>query len=93
MLTTGQLSAFLKSDQAKAAPSERTAQETAWAVKRTEDAIKETVGSIVRSEETVKQIGSQLIQQGQAVDGFAILTIAFLPLNFSASVFCSPSAI
>ena len=93
MLTTGQLSAFLKSDQAKAAPSERTAQEAAWAVKRTEDAIKETVGSIVRSEETVKQIGSQLIQQGQAVDGFAILTIAFLPLNFSASVFCPPSTI
>ena len=73
MLTTGQLSAFLKSDQAKAAPSERTAQEATEAMKRTEKIIEETQ--------------AQLVQQGQTLTGFTIVTTAFLPLGFCTSVF------
>ena len=71
---TRQLSAFLKSDQAKAAPSEKTAQKTADAVKRTVDAIEETKNAIV--------------QQAQTLSGFTLVTTAFLPLGFCTSVFC-----
>ena len=42
MLIIRQLSVFLKSDRAKGAPSEETAQETAGAVKRTEAVIQKT---------------------------------------------------
>ncbi|PUU79845.1 hypothetical protein B9Z19DRAFT_1080732 [Tuber borchii] len=67
------LSAFLKSDQAKAAPSERTAQEATEAMKRTEKIIEETQ--------------AQLVQQGQTLTGFTIVTTAFLPLGFCTSYF------
>jgi len=80
MLTTRQLSAFLKSDQAKAAPSEKTAQETASAVKRTEDAIKKT-------QAVIKETQAELVQQGQTLSGFTLVTTAFLPLSFCTSVF------
>ena len=73
ILTIRQFSAFLKSDQARAAPSEKTAQETIGAVKRTEEAIKETK--------------EQLVKQGQILSGFTLVTTAFLPLDFCASVF------
>ena len=73
MLTTGQLSAFLKSDQAKRVPSGGTAQETTEAIRHTE--------------QTLMMIGAELIQQGQAVDGFTFINIVFLPLNFFTSVF------
>ncbi|RPB03053.1 hypothetical protein L873DRAFT_1841385 [Choiromyces venosus 120613-1] len=67
------LSVFLKYDQAKAAPSERTAQEAADAMKRTEETIKETQAT--------------LVQQAQTLSGFTIVTTAFLPLSFCASYF------
>jgi len=79
MLTPRQLSAFLKSDQAKAAPSERTAQEATEAMKRTEDTIRETQ--------------AQLVQQGQTISSFTVVTTAFLPLSFCTSVFYLLSAI
>jgi len=79
MLTPRQLSAFLKSDQAKAAPSERTAQEATDAMKRTEA--------------TIKKTQAQLVQQGQTLSGFTVVTTAFLPLSFCTSVFCLLSAI
>jgi len=73
MLTARQFSAFLKSDQAKAAASEKTIQETTEAIGRTGIAVKETRAA--------------LIQQGQALSGFTLVTTAFLPLGFCASVF------
>jgi len=79
MLTPRQLSAFLKSDQAKAAPSEGTAQEATDAMKRTEA--------------TIKKTQAQLVQQGQTISGFTVVTTAFLPLSFCTSVFCLLSAI
>ena len=66
MLTTRQLSVFLKSDQAKAAPSEKTAREAAYAVER---------------------VQAELVQQGQTLSSFTLVTTAFLPLSFCASVF------
>jgi len=77
MLTTQQFSVFLKSDQARATPSETTAQEATDAMKRTE--------------ETIKKGQAQLVQQGQTLSGFTIVTTAFLPLGFCASVLL-PSA-
>ncbi|CAZ79523.1 unnamed protein product [Tuber melanosporum] len=62
---------FLKSDQAKAAPSERTAQKTAEAMKSTENAIEKT--------------REALVQQAQTLTGFTVVTTAFLPLGFCAS--------
>ncbi|PUU80824.1 hypothetical protein B9Z19DRAFT_682159 [Tuber borchii] len=73
-------SAFLKSDQAKAAPSEKTAQETAGAVKRTEDAVKKTQAVIEKAQ-------AELVQQGQTLTSFTIVTTAFLPLSFCTSYF------
>jgi len=73
MLTTGQLSAFLKSDQTKAASSERTAQETINEMKRTQD--------------TLRKTHAEILQQGRAVDGFTLITLTFLPLSFCTSVF------
>ena len=73
MLTTRQFSAFLKSDQAEASRSEKTARETTEAIKRTEDAIQETKKS--------------LVQQAQTLSGFTVVTTAFLPLGFCTSVF------
>jgi len=73
MLTARQFSAFLKSDQAKAAPSEKTIQETTEAVGRAEIAIKETKAAIV--------------QQARTLSGFTLVTTAFLSLSFYASVF------
>ncbi|PWW79092.1 hypothetical protein C7212DRAFT_355230 [Tuber magnatum] len=67
------LSGFLKSEQAKAAPSERTAQETTQAMKDTKDAIEET-----------QKI---LVQQMQTLSGFTIVTTAFLPLSFCTSYY------
>jgi len=83
MLTTRQLSAFLKSDQAKAAPSEKTAQET---VKRTEDAIKGTTDAITSVEAAIKETQASLVQQVQTLSGFTLVTTAFLPLGFCTSV-------
>jgi len=80
MLTTRQFSAFLKSDQAKAAPSEKTAQETTGAVKRAEDAVKETTKAIAETR-------AELVKQGQTLSGFTLVTTAFLPLSFCTSVF------
>ena len=79
MLTAEQLSAFLKSDQAKAVPFDRTAQET--------------MAAIVGTEKTLEKIGDLLMQQGHAVDGFTFVNIVFLPLNFCASVFYLLSAL
>ncbi|PUU82973.1 hypothetical protein B9Z19DRAFT_1190028, partial [Tuber borchii] len=53
-------SAFLKSNQAKTAPSERTAQEARDAMKSIEDAVKKTLAEIVL--------------QGRTVDGFIGIT-------------------
>ena len=80
MLTIRQFSAFLKSDQARAAPSEKTAQETASAAKRTEEAIKET-------QKVIRETQDELMKQGQTLSGFTLVTTAFLPLDFCASVF------
>ena len=87
MLTTGQLSAFLKSGQAKAAPSERTAQEGASAVNRIQDAIMGTMRGEAVTQTILKEIHAEIVQQGSTVDCFTLLTTAFLPLNFCASVF------
>ena len=73
MLTTSQLSVFLKSDQAKAASSERTAQEGTEAIKRTET--------------TVENTRAELAQQGETLSGFTLVTTAFLALSFCTSVF------
>ncbi|PUU82950.1 hypothetical protein B9Z19DRAFT_1190011 [Tuber borchii] len=67
------LSAFLKSDQAKAAPSEQTAQKTEKAIASVEAAIKETQAS--------------LVQQVQTLSGFTLVTTAFLPLGFCTSYY------
>ena len=111
ILTTRQLSAFLKSDQAKAALTEKAAQETTSAVKRAEDAIKETTAqtqriirettrAIERTEtamsetrNVIKGTQAELVQQGQTLTSFTIVTTAFLPLSFCASVFNLPFAI
>ncbi|PUU79838.1 hypothetical protein B9Z19DRAFT_788872 [Tuber borchii] len=86
--------AFLKSEQANAAPSGKTAQETTGAVKRTEDAIKETTGAIKGTEAVIqetqaviKQTQAELVQQGQTLSGFTLVTTAFLPLSFCTSYF------
>ena len=78
MLTARKLSTFLKSDQAKAASSERTAQEAINAMKRTT--------------ETLKKTHVEIVQQGRAVDGFTLITLTFLPLSFCTSVFYLLSA-
>ena len=91
---TRQFSAFLKSEQAKAAPSEKTAQETTCAVKCTENAIKETTGAIKGTEAVIqetqaviRQTQAELVQQGQTLSSFTLVTTAFLPLSFCTSVF------
>ncbi|PUU82946.1 hypothetical protein B9Z19DRAFT_1040095 [Tuber borchii] len=99
------LSAFVKTDQAKAAPTEKTAQETTSAVKRAEDAIKETTAqtqSVIRettraiertetamreTRSVIKGTQAELVQQGQVLTSFTIVTTAFLPLSFCASYF------
>ena len=100
-LTTRQLSAFLKSDQAKAAPSEKTAQKTTDAVKGTEDAVKETTAAIANTEKAIEETTAaiarthdviqatqnEIMQQGQTLTSFTIVTTAFLPLGFCTSVF------
>ncbi|PUU82949.1 hypothetical protein B9Z19DRAFT_1061381 [Tuber borchii] len=78
--TIDEFSTFLKSDQAKAAPSEKTAQETAGAAKRTEDAVRETTAAIALTR-------TELMHQGQILSGFTIVTTAFLALGFSTSYF------
>jgi len=87
MLTIRQLSAFLKSDQAKAAPSESTAKETTAAMERTEDAVRETTKAIADTQTVIKQTQTELVQQGQTLSGFTFVTTAFLPLSFCTSVF------
>ncbi|CUS12900.1 unnamed protein product [Tuber aestivum] len=67
------LSGFLKSDQAEAAPSERTAQEAKKAMEATKEAIERTQ--------------AQVVQQVQTLSGFAIVTTAFLPLSFCAEYY------
>jgi len=44
-------------------------------------------------ESILKKTHTEIVQQGRAVDGFTIMTVAFLPLNFGASVFYLLSAI
>ena len=59
---------------------ERTAQETTDAVKRTEDAIKNT-------QDVIEAARAEIVQQGQTLSGFTLVTTAFLPLSFCTSVF------
>ena len=121
MLTTWQLSAFLRSEQANAAPSGKTAQETTDAVKHTQDAIErtaqettdavkhtqdaiertaqETTDAVKRTEDAIKktqdvieETQAEIVQQGQTLSGFTLVTTAFLPLSFCTSVFHLPSA-
>ena len=94
MLTSRQLSVFLKADQAKAAPSEITAQEGTEAIKRTETAIKnsertaqEGTEAIKRTETTVKNTQAEIVQQGNTLSRFTLVTTAFLALSFCTSVF------
>ena len=93
MLTTRQLSAFLRSEQANAAPSGKTAQETIVAVKRTEDAIGKTTeaiegtkDAIAKTQAVIEKTQNELKQQGQIISGFTLVTTVFLPLSFFASV-------
>jgi len=79
MLTTRQLSVYLKSDQAKAAPPEGMGRDAA--------------DSMRSSECILKDIYALIVRQGRAVDGFTLMNLLFLPLNFCATVFCLPSAI
>ncbi|PUU79844.1 hypothetical protein B9Z19DRAFT_788994 [Tuber borchii] len=72
--------AFLKSDQAEAAPSEETAQKTMGAVKSTEDAIRET-------QKVIEETQAELVKQGQTLSGFTLVTTAFLPLDFCCSYY------
>jgi len=67
----------LKSDAAKAAPSEKTAQEAADAMTRAEGAMRET-----------QEILQQQAQQTNTLSIFTVVTTAFLPLSFSTSVCC-----
>ncbi|PUU82943.1 hypothetical protein B9Z19DRAFT_1073806 [Tuber borchii] len=70
------LSGFLKSDAAKAAPSEKTAQEAADAMTRAEGAMRET-----------QEILQQQAQQTNTLSIFTVVTTAFLPLSFLTSYF------
>ena len=101
ILTTRQFSAFLKFDQAKAAPSEKTAQETTGAVKHAEDAVKATTEAVASTEKAIgattaaieraqgiiAETQAKIVQQGQTLTSFTIVTTAFLPLGFCTSVF------
>ena len=62
------------------------AKQTTDAIKGTEDAIKDTTAAIERTQ-------AELVQQGQILSGFTIVTAAFLPLGFCTSVFYFPSII
>jgi len=91
----------LKSDQAKAAPSEKTAQETTCVVKRTEDVVREvvkaitstekaieaTTAAIARTQGVIQATQAEIVQQGQTLTSFTIVATAFLPLGFCTSVF------
>ena len=102
-----------------AAPSEKTAQKTASAVKRAEDAIKSTArettcavrrtedavreaaraitstenaieattAAIARTQGVIQETQAEIVQQGQTLTSFTIVTTAFLPLGFCTSVF------
>ena len=87
MLTARQLSVFLKSDQAKAAPSEKATLEIVGAVVRTEDAVRRTEKAIEATTAAITRTQAELVQQGQTLSGFTLITTAFLPLSFFASVF------
>ena len=65
MLTTGQLSAFLKSDQAKATPSERTAQRGVSAVYRIEDAVMKTAIATEEAQFILREMLYAIRLQGQ----------------------------
>ncbi|KAG0641318.1 hypothetical protein HOY80DRAFT_883382 [Tuber brumale] len=73
------LSGFLKSDQAKSAPSERTAQETTDAMKSTETQL------MAATKSSIEESRDQLVQQSQTLSSFTVVTTLFLPLSFCAS--------
>ena len=77
-LTILQLFGFLRSEQAKAAPYERTAQESRDAMKSIEDTIK-----------GIWVIHAQQVQQTKTLSVFALLITALLFLTFCTLV-CSP---
>ncbi|PUU79839.1 hypothetical protein B9Z19DRAFT_1124528 [Tuber borchii] len=88
------LSAFLRSEQANAAPSGKTAQETTVAVKRTEDAIGKTTEAIEgtkavikKTQDVIEKTQNELKQQGQIISSFTLVTTVFLPLSFFASYY------
>ncbi|RPB03055.1 hypothetical protein L873DRAFT_1841387 [Choiromyces venosus 120613-1] len=81
------LSVFLKSNQAKSAPSEKTAEETKRAMERSEQTARETKSAIERTKEAIEDAQETLVQQSQTLSGFTIVTTAFLPLSFCTSYF------
>ena len=73
MLTTRQLSVFLKSDQANAALF--------------------ALNAMGRTEGSLEKSYAESMHQGSVVDGFTLMIVAILPLNFCAPVFYLLSAI
>ena len=69
-------------------------EETTKAIVSTEDAVKETAKAILSTEDAIKKTQAiiektqaELVQQGQTLTSFTIVTTAFLPLGFCTSVF------
>ena len=71
MLTIGQLSAFLKSDQAKETPSERTAQRGVSAVYRIEDAVMKTAKATEEAQITLRDMLYAIRLQVQRASPFS----------------------
>ena len=74
--------------------TEDAVKETAKAIVSTQDAVKETTAAIVSTEDAIKKTQAviektqaELVQQGQMLSGFTLVTTAFLPLGFCTSVF------
>jgi len=65
MLTSGQLSASLKSDQSKATPSQKTAQKGVGAVYRIEDAVMKTAKATEEAQITLGDMLYEIRLQGQ----------------------------
>ena len=52
----------------------------------TEKTIEATTAAIARTQDVIEATQAEIMQQGQTLTSFAIVTTAFLPLDFCTSV-------
>ena len=69
----------------------QTTEQTQNAIRETTNAIGRTETAMEKTRMAIEQAQAELVQQGQTLTSFTIVTTAFLPLSFCTSVFNLPS--